>query len=329
MTVRVVVIGTGFGRRVVAPVFDATPGCAVVGVVSARDADAIDTLLHAERPDLVSIQSPPFLHRRHVEAVLRHGVGSILCDKPFGIDAAESHTMYDDAESAGVVHLVNFEFRAEPMRERLRDLVQSGALGTVEHVGWTHWSSGSRVPMRAWGWLFDRARGGGWIGAWASHAVDTVRFVLGDEFDVLSALPRTVVRERADADGATHVCTADDTITAVLRGRRSEATVTIDSTFAATASVAPRIVVQGSLGVAELTADRRLALRWADGTREESDAPPVPSGTDPHQVAMTRWAERVRDSVSAGAAVASAATFADGLAVAKVLDQLRAGVPTH
>ena len=41
---RVGVIGTGFGARVVAPVFAATRGCEVVDVVSARDTDAIERL---------------------------------------------------------------------------------------------------------------------------------------------------------------------------------------------------------------------------------------------------------------------------------------------
>ena len=37
---RIAVVGGGFGRRVVAPVFAATDGCEVVDVVSARD-DAV------------------------------------------------------------------------------------------------------------------------------------------------------------------------------------------------------------------------------------------------------------------------------------------------
>ena len=38
---RVGVIGTGFGGRVVAPVFAATDGCTVVDVVSARNEEAV------------------------------------------------------------------------------------------------------------------------------------------------------------------------------------------------------------------------------------------------------------------------------------------------
>ena len=38
---RVAVIGTGFGARVVAPAFAAADGCEVVEVVSPRDDDAV------------------------------------------------------------------------------------------------------------------------------------------------------------------------------------------------------------------------------------------------------------------------------------------------
>ena len=245
MTLRVLVVGTGFGGRVVAPVFAAIPGCEVVGVVGARDESAIVDALRSTRPDLVSIQSPPFLHRRHVELALGHGVRGVLCDKPFGIDAAESEAMLTAARSSGVVHLVNFEFRCDPLRRQLRDLVRSDRLGPIEHIVWTHWSSGSRVPLRPYGWLFDRSRGGGWIGAWGAHAIDTLRWLLDDELAVVTSVPRTVIAERPDTDGM-QLCTAEDSMTAVLRSVRGTTTITIDSSFAHPVNIAPRLVVLGA-----------------------------------------------------------------------------------
>ena len=74
-------IGTGFGGRVVAGAFEAT-GCEVTDVVTARDAAGIAALCRSEL-DLVSIHSPPFLHREHVAMALEAG-RAVLCDKPFG-----------------------------------------------------------------------------------------------------------------------------------------------------------------------------------------------------------------------------------------------------
>ncbi|MGH8984855.1 MAG: Gfo/Idh/MocA family protein [Acidimicrobiia bacterium] len=314
---RVGVIGTGFGARVVAPVFAATDGCEVVDTVSSRDTAAVAELCRREL-DLVSVHSPPFLHAEHVRLALERGK-HVLCDKPFGVKAGEAAAMLEQAEAAGVVHLVNFEFRCDPIRRRLRELVAGGAIGTVEHVQWTHVTSGSRVPLRRYGWLFDRDRGGGWLGAWGSHAIDALRGLVG-EIRLASAQRRTTIAERPDRDGHLHACDAEDGFTARLEFE-SGATAVLDSTFAAAASLAPRVVIAGSGGVIEVVADARITVRAADGSREEVSRPA--GERDPHLVPMQRWAERVRDAVRDGSPIAP--SFADGLACRRVLDALLAG----
>lgn len=321
MAVRIGVIGTGFGARVVAPVFAQTRGCEVVDVVSPRDAPAVEELVRRDDVDLVSIQSPPFLHADHVRAAIASGK-AVLCDKPFGIDAQDSRDLLREAERAGVVHLVDFEFRYHPARRALRALVADGRVGAVEHVSWTHLTAGSRVPLRPYGWLFDRARGGGWIGAWASHAVDTIRFAFGEIVDA-AGFPRTEVRRRPDRDGAMCDCTAEDGLTAVLRLEHG-ATVSIDSSFAATATCAPRLTVVGSEGVVEVVADERIVLRRPDGTREDVPIPGAGDNGDRHTLPMRRFARVVRDSVLRGSPEPGAPTFADGVACDEVLDRLRA-----
>lgn len=329
MTVRVGVIGTGFGARVVAPVFAGTEGCSVADVVSARDAEAVARLVRRDDVDLVSVQSPPFLHAEHVRAALANGK-AVLCEKPFGTTAREARELLGEAEAAGAVHLVDFEFRYHPVRRVLREIVGAEVVGAVEHVSWTHLSAGSRVPLRPHGWLFDRARGGGWIGAWASHAVDTIRFVFG-EIDDAVGFPRTVVPARPGRDGAVRACTAEDGLSAVLRLAQG-ATVTVDSSFASTAALPPRLTVVGGEGVIEVVADERITLRRPDGSREDVPVPGAGDGPgdrgDRHLVPMRRFARVVRDSVLGGRPEPGAPTFADGAACAEVLDRLRGGRPS-
>ncbi|HEY7136178.1 MAG TPA: Gfo/Idh/MocA family oxidoreductase [Acidimicrobiia bacterium] len=317
--VRVGVIGTGFGARVVAPTFASTEGCEVVDVVSARDDEAIVSLCRRADLDLVSVHSPPFLHADHVRRALDAG-RAVLCDKPFARDCVEAASLLGDAEAAGVIHLVNFEFRFDPSRRHVRELLATGAAGRPEHVQWTHLSSGSRVPLRPFGWLFDREQGGGWIGAWASHAVDTLRFLLGAELDVVASVPRTAVPRRPDRDGVLRPCTAEDGLAAALRSTDG-ATIAIDSSFAAPATLPPRLVIVGDDGVIENVADAKVALHRADGTRDTTTF--ERAAGDRHGGPMARWAEVVRDAVRAGIAPPDAATFADGLACDRVLDALR------
>jgi predicted dehydrogenase len=193
----------------------------------------------------------------------------------------------------------------------------------------TRLSAGTRVPLRPWGWLFDRELGGGWVGAWGSHAIDSLRHIFGAEVTEVQALRRIDVRSRPDRDGNEHECTAEDGFSASLL-LSNGASVAIDSGFAAVANMAPRFVVFGSEAVAEIVGESRIAIRRADGSRESVDLSPAdstadsPADTDAHLAPMRRFAEVVRDAVNSGEIPAGAPTFADGRACDDVLDRLRA-----
>jgi predicted dehydrogenase len=319
--VRVAVIGAGFGRRVVAPVFAETEGCEVVDVVSARDESAVRALATRADVDLVSVHSPPFLHAPHVRLALGEGK-AVLCDKQFALDADEAADLEAEARAAGVVALCNFEFRYAPARGMLREMVAEGELGRIEHVQMTRLSAGSRVPLRPWGWLFDRELGGGWVGAWGSHAVDTLRSMFAAEVTDVQARLRLDVRERPDEGGDLHTCTAEDGFSASLV-LSNGASVAIDSGFAAVANLTPRFTVFGSNAIAELVGETRITIRRADGSRESIDLADADE-SDGHLAPMRRFAEVVRDAVTSGEIPAHAPTFSDGRACDAVLDQLRA-----
>ena len=318
---KVAVIGTGFGARVVAPAFAGVTGCDVVDVVSPRDDDEIRRAVTRPDVDLVSVHSPPFLHADHVRLALAAGK-AVLCDKPFATNADEAAALTAEAAAAGAIALCNFEFRFHPVRRLLRELVRTDALGAIEHVQWTHLSAGSRLPLRRYGWLFDRARGGGWIGAWGSHAIDTLRWCFGDVVAV-DAQSRIDVVERPDDHGELHACTAEDGIVAWLRVE-SGVTVSIDSSFAASAPTPPRLTVVGADGVCEIVTDTRVIVRRHDGTSDDLTPAAAGGSGDRHDDPMRRFAEVVRDVVTSGEVPPGVPTFADGYACDVVLDQLRA-----
>jgi predicted dehydrogenase len=311
------VIGTGFGQSVVAPVFESTRGCEVVDVVSPRDEGAVRALCERRDVDLISVHSPPFLHRTHVEWALDAG-HAVLCDKPFGTSASDAEAMELAAREAGAVALLNFEFRHHPTRAALRSLIDDGAVGRVEHASWTQYVSVFR--RRRPNWLFDAELGGGWIGAWGSHAIDFVRWSLGDVVGAAAEL-RTAVVDRVSRDGQPQRCTAEDGFTAWLQ-TEAGATVTMDTTSVSRMNLPQRIVVLGSEGVAEVHGDDRVVLTTDDGSVELFRY--TPEGPDPHLLPMQRWATVVRDAVRAGSAPDGEPTFADGVACARVMDALRA-----
>ena len=244
--------------------------------------------------DLVSVHSPPFLHADHVGRVVAAG-HAVLCDKPFGRNATEAEQMVGAASAASVTALVNFEFRRDPTRRYVRDLIRSDALGTIEHVTWTHLSATTRVPLRPFGWLFDRAAGGGWLGAWGAHALDALRWWLGD-LTVVTADLRTVVTRRPDGSGTLVPCDAEDAFTALL-ATRAGASIVVDASGAAAAGLAPRLVVAGAEAVAEVVADGRVVLRRSGGARERWE-PPSGAAGDVHARPMQDWAAVVCAAVA-------------------------------
>jgi predicted dehydrogenase len=326
--VRVVVVGTGFGARVVAPAFAATGGVDVAEVVSARDDRAVAAAITEHRPDLVSVHSPPFLHARHAGMALESG-SAVLCDKPLGVDAADSAAMVDAAEAAGVRAFVNFEFRWAPARRLVRDVLHDGAAGRIDRVSWSHLSSGTRVPLRPYGWLFDAGRGGGWVGAWASHAVDALFWLLGagpgDVVGVAGARRIDVALRPDPHTGGLRACTAEDGLSAVLTFTTG-VTATLDSGFAATTTTAPRLVVAGSEGTIECVADEQVTLRRHDGERTEltTAGDPTARAADRHGEPMRRLASALRAALAGDEDPSELPTFHDGHAVDLVLDRLRA-----
>jgi predicted dehydrogenase len=58
----------------------------------------------------------------------------VLCDKPFGASGDDSSAMTDAAEAAGVLNFLNFEFRHQPARMAMAELLASGEVGSPEHL---------------------------------------------------------------------------------------------------------------------------------------------------------------------------------------------------
>lgn len=300
---KVAVIGTGFGKHAAAPAYEGLGF--EVEVISPRDADAVKAAL-ASDVDLVSVHSPPFLHLEHVLGAIENG-HAVVCDKPFGRNAEEAAAMRDKADDAGILHFLNFEFRFNESWARLKELADTGAIGTPRHLSWSFFSSGLRG--RKLGWINDRDLGGGWIGAYGSHLIDFTRHLFGSEITDCGGVTR------ADIDGAT----AEDAYSAwfVLA---NGCTATHDTGFAAAVPSAPAVTLIGSEGTIELTADTTLVVRRPGADPETTEFAPPPRRSPPP--ALTTFLGEVAESLRTGTQIGP--SFDDGLAVARVMDQLRA-----
>jgi predicted dehydrogenase len=119
----------------------------------------------------------------------------VVCEKPLGLTAEESHEIWHEAQRAGVHHLCGFNYRFVPAMRLARELLEAGELGEVVHFRARY--------LQSWGWeahpgewRFDpRQAGTGAIGDLGAHIVDLARYLVGEIVSV-SARVRTIVSGR-------------------------------------------------------------------------------------------------------------------------------------
>ena len=88
-----------------------------------------------EDPEIEAVYDPlPNSH--HCEWTLRslEAGKHVLCEKPFTSNAAEAERVAEAAASSDRVVMEAFHWRYHPLAARMREIVQSGALGAVRHI---------------------------------------------------------------------------------------------------------------------------------------------------------------------------------------------------
>jgi predicted dehydrogenase len=345
-SINIGLIGTGFGRQVMLPAFRAIEGARITAVCSGHreNAEAVARehgipgvyddyreMLEREDLDLVAIVTPPYLHYPMTLAALERGV-HVLCEKPTAMNIAEACEMYERAEQAGVLHLIDHELRFHPSLRRLKELVDEGYLGRPESVSFSiHWGY-PMDPQRPWGWWFDAAKGGGLLGALGSHQIDLLRWLFG-EFHRVSGRLHTFVKERPLPEtGERRPVTSDDycTFTAELECG-AVGTVVLDATARVPSdSERWRLAFHGEAGSLIFDGLGRLWGLKREGEPEEltpkepvPDVPGLAEGTFPR--AFVRFARLIVEALRRDENhVEDAATFYDGVKVQAVLDAVRA-----
>lgn len=149
----------------------------------------------ADDVDLVDIVTPNDAHAEIAVDAARNGK-AIFCEKPLAHDLSVAREMYDVVAAAGIVNQVAFVYRSWPAMRLARQLIESGALGTLLHYeGHFHQDYALDATLPAV-WRLQRARAGaGSLGDVGSHMIDLGRYLVGDVARVFGRT-RTFVTER-------------------------------------------------------------------------------------------------------------------------------------
>jgi len=158
--IRVGVIGAGYIASWHADAIKATPGAQLVAVCDqsndaaeslargygARAFVSVEDLIEANVCDAVHILTPPTSHRDLTLQCLKAGL-HVLVEKPVALSGNEAADMHAAATEAGRVLAAGHNFLGLPSYERLKNMMQVGALGRVSSVQ-INWSL-PLTPLRA------------------------------------------------------------------------------------------------------------------------------------------------------------------------------------
>jgi predicted dehydrogenase len=269
----------------------------------------------------------------------------------------------DAAFPSGARAMVGFNYRRVPALALARRLVEQGRIGTLRHVRAVYlqdWLVDPDSPL-TWRMQADRA-GSGALGDLGAHIVDLARFLTGEEITGVSAVSATFVEQRPLADefeGGAGSPDATGAGSGGAAGTRRTGQVTVDDAVVFTARFGSGAL--GSFEATRYAAGRknglRIELNGAAGSLafdlerlnelEFYDADVAVDGatggfrrilvTEPEHPYLSGWwppghtlgwehtfTNQARDLLTAIADGGQPApSFADGLAVQRVLDSVQ------
>jgi predicted dehydrogenase len=206
---RVAIVGTGFGKSVQIPGFRACANAEIYAICAStlEKAQAVQqelgiphaftsyrAMLKLPELDLVSIVTPPHLHKSMSVAALRAGK-HVLCEKPTAMNLQEARAMWKRAKESKLVALIDHELRMNPARRKIKELIEAKFIGQLRHVQIALAGSFRADASRHWDWWSDKRRGGGILGAIGSHQIDLLRWWFG-EVKTAGGRIETFVKER-------------------------------------------------------------------------------------------------------------------------------------
>lgn len=141
--------------------------------------DALE-LIGSGTVDAVLIATPHYSHTALGVAALKAGLHTLV-EKPISVHKEDCETLISAWTDKSVVFAAMFNQRTDPYYQKLRELVQSGELGTIQRINWivtdwyrteTYYSSGG---WRAtWG-----GEGGGVLLNQCPHNLDLLQWIFG------------------------------------------------------------------------------------------------------------------------------------------------------
>jgi len=173
--------------------------CAKFGLEFELDLDA---LLRRDDIDAVFITSPTNQHTRHVIAAAQAGK-HVLLQKPMALTLADCDAIIQSVKQYGIKFSMCYQMRADPMNQKMKALIDEGAVGKIAVVRRRHAINGLLNPdfAKPGNWHIDPAQNMGMFMDDASHAADWFYWMLGKPVSVMAEIDNVVTDIAPDDNG--------------------------------------------------------------------------------------------------------------------------------
>jgi predicted dehydrogenase len=162
----------------------------------------LDKLLRSDDVDAVFITSPTNQHAQHVIAAAQAGK-HILLQKPMALTLADCDAIIQAVEQYGVKFSLCYQMRADPVNQKIKALLDDGAVGKVAIVRRRHAIPVLLNPSFAYpgNWHIDPVQNMGMFMDDASHAADWFYWMLGQPTSVIAEIDNIVTSIAPDDNG--------------------------------------------------------------------------------------------------------------------------------
>jgi predicted dehydrogenase len=234
-------------------------------------------MIRSGKLDAVAIVTPDDIHATIAHAAVEAGL-DLVCEKPLANTAADAWSMARAARRANRKTMVLFTWRWQPHFIRLKQILNSGLIGTPLRAELTF--RGGFVLDNSYQWRLDPKRANGTISDLGSHMIDMGRWLFGDVASVFAQMK--TMRDRRNIAGHEEGSLNDSATLLVRFSNGVDAVIDVSAaTIVGDRHMDHRVRVEGEEGTIELDyvfrgVDSGMTFRMARG-REPFHNIEVPS----------------------------------------------------
>ncbi len=231
MRYKIAVIGVGVVGKLHLDVIKELANAEAIAVVDVREDEGKATaskyglkwysdymeMIENEKPDMVSVCLPHFLHSKVVCDAARAGV-NVLVEKPMAISIKESDRMISMAKRSGIKLGVVFQNRERAIAKRLKKIVADGTLGDLMRALLEFNTFRSQAYYSSAGWRGRwQTEGGGVLINQGIHHLDLFQWVIGKKPRRLCAFTNTMAHDIEVEDLATSIIEFEECTQAAIQ----------------------------------------------------------------------------------------------------------------